>query len=378
MADPGAPLQVSCAAAAALTLNTWATGGKVETVSNPGTGGVLITDTSATWSPVPANCPVGGKVSACEGAVLEFTSGPHAGLEYDIATSTGSGSTLLLGEPLAAGTIAAGSAGDTFIVKDVQSVTGGITLGSLYGPPYPGDNGSGSVPTAINPCPNVADLTPSPGFLENVGTTTDTVLTALASAGIGIQAPVVIAAAPGAVGTLDWRIREAGPIPGAGDLDSDTIPNELDNCMWVPQTPTFGTPAGIPGNCDTDWDGFGNACDGDFNQTNSTTGADFNPGAGMFLPEFSFPTTPGTGTDMNCSGPPGVTGADFHAVGVPGGFLNNYLAPMGYPGPSGYACAGTFYIKNNCLGAGDPVPCCTGAGQGVGGNSPIGQFCSCP
>jgi hypothetical protein len=110
----------------------------------------------------------------------------------------------------------------------------------------------------------------------------------------------------------------AGP---STDTDGDGVFNVLDNCSSLKNAP--------PLDCDTDDDGYGNACDGDFDQNNLVTGGDFS---NKFVPSFKKGVDPGTGTDMDCNGL--VTGGDFSNRFVP-----NFKS--GKPGPSGLHCAGT-------------------------------------
>jgi hypothetical protein len=81
--------------------------------------------------------------------------------------------------------------------------------------------------------------------------------------------------------------------------------------------------------CDSDQDGYGNYCDGDFNQNGTVASNDYGH---YFVPDQTAGTDSGTGTDMNCDGV--VDAIDY----------SDYFVPQlgsGYPGPSGYACAGT-------------------------------------
>jgi len=112
----------------------------------------------------------------------------------------------------------------------------------------------------------------------------------------------------------------AGP---SADGDGDGVFNVLDNCSTIPNAGAL--------DCDTDDDGYGNFCDGDFNQSNSTNATDFST---RFLPDFKagVDKAPIDGTDMNCSG--GVNASDFSTR-----FLPNFK--LGKPGPSGLHCAGT-------------------------------------
>ena len=117
----------------------------------------------------------------------------------------------------------------------------------------------------------------------------------------------------------------AGP---ATDGDGDGVPDVIDNCSAVAN-------AGANG-CDDDIDGYGNFCDGDFNNDLVSDGIDFSP---LFLTDFGTgtQTTNGDGnpqgTDMNCDGV--VDGIDF---AVPF-FLTQF--GVGTPGASGLSCAGT-------------------------------------
>jgi thrombospondin type 3 repeat protein len=106
----------------------------------------------------------------------------------------------------------------------------------------------------------------------------------------------------------------------APDTDGDGTPDALDNCVTVAN-------AGAAF-CDTDTDGYGNACDGDFTQNFTVTSADFN---NKFLPDLMLGMDMGTGTDMTCNNT--VTSADFNNK-----FLPNLM--VGMPGPSGLGCAG--------------------------------------
>jgi len=110
----------------------------------------------------------------------------------------------------------------------------------------------------------------------------------------------------------------AGP---AADFDGDGVYNVLDNCSTIAN-------AGVL-SCDTDDDGYGNVCDGDFDQSNTVNATDFSA---KFLPAFGTGVDVGNGTDMDCSGV--VNATDFSAR-----FLPQFKA--GTPGPSGLHCAGT-------------------------------------
>ena len=119
----------------------------------------------------------------------------------------------------------------------------------------------------------------------------------------------------------------AGPAP---DGDNDTVPDVLDNCSALANAGALG--------CDTDVDGYGNACDGDFNQSNTSDATDFGT---IFLPDFVSGTDAGTGTDMNCGTTGGANVVD--ATDFSGFFLPQFT--QGVPGPSGLPCAGIVPCK---------------------------------
>jgi hypothetical protein len=108
----------------------------------------------------------------------------------------------------------------------------------------------------------------------------------------------------------------AGP---AEDDDLDGVMDLLDNCSLLSN----------PTQCDADHDGYGNRCDGDFDNNKLVTAADFGI---TFLPDFKKGKDGGKGTDMDCNGL--VTAGDFGT-----GFLPQFKA--GKPGPSSLYCAGT-------------------------------------
>lgn len=85
------------------------------------------------------------------------------------------------------------------------------------------------------------------------------------------------------------------------DSDSDLIPDVFDNCPFHPNGP-----GGASGSCvdqeDTRGAGFGNPCDGDFNDSGLTDGVDFTLMFGLLF-------LPGNAGDLNCSGL--TDGVDF-------------------------------------------------------------------
>jgi hypothetical protein len=110
----------------------------------------------------------------------------------------------------------------------------------------------------------------------------------------------------------------AGP---ALDHDEDGVYDVLDNCSDKDNQPPF--------DCDRDDDGYGNYCDGDFDNDNFIVPFDFTD---LFVPDFNVGLDSGIGSDMDCDGY--VVPADF----------TDYFVPSfgaGLPGPSGLHCAGT-------------------------------------
>ena len=107
------------------------------------------------------------------------------------------------------------------------------------------------------------------------------------------------------------------------DGDSDLVPDAFDNCVARANGPAEGS-----NQVDADQDGYGNACDSDYDQNFATTTLDFP----IFLDAFTG-VTPTTVTDHNGDG--ATTTLDFSL------FLADFQAPNGPPGPSGLACAGT-------------------------------------
>ena len=104
---------------------------------------------------------------------------------------------------------------------------------------------------------------------------------------------------------------------GSGaDGDGDTVIDALDNCSTLANA--------SPLDCDDDTDGYGNACDADYNDDGVTGVPDF----GTFTANFG--AAGDLETDHNCDNVTGVP--DF------GTFTGAFGGP---PGPSGLICAGT-------------------------------------
>ena len=107
--------------------------------------------------------------------------------------------------------------------------------------------------------------------------------------------------------------------PGT-DADSDSVCDPDDNCQLAVN----------PGQRDEDRDGYGNACDADFNNDGIVGAPDFATFGASFGQVFCDEDFDGI-VDLNGDGAVGAT--DFAFFGT------QYI--QGFPGPSGLACAGT-------------------------------------
>jgi hypothetical protein len=107
------------------------------------------------------------------------------------------------------------------------------------------------------------------------------------------------------------------------DADSDLVPDAFDNCLDIPNGPGEAS-----NQVDTDIDGYGEACDPDYDQDIVVGLTDFS----IFLGDFTT-GTPANGTDHDGDGVTGLT--DFSV------FVAFFSSSPAVPGPSGLACAGT-------------------------------------
>ena len=106
------------------------------------------------------------------------------------------------------------------------------------------------------------------------------------------------------------------------DTDGDLVPDAYDNCSDIDNGP------GDPSNqVDSNLDGYGNACDPDYDNNGATTTVDFN----TFFASFTGTFDPDTDHDSNGA----TTTTDFTT------FLNFFQNGNAPAGPSGLACAGT-------------------------------------
>jgi len=111
----------------------------------------------------------------------------------------------------------------------------------------------------------------------------------------------------------------AGSVVDSDLPSGDLVPDQFDNCRLVQNGPNQGS-----NQVDTDVDGYGNACDADYDNDFAVTTADFS----VFLTAFG-----GAGTETDHDGDGATTTADF-AV-----FLSQFGLP--FTADSGLACAGT-------------------------------------
>ncbi len=110
------------------------------------------------------------------------------------------------------------------------------------------------------------------------------------------------------------------------DADSDLVPDAFDNCSIGANGPNEGS-----NQSDCDGDGYGNACDADYDQDGIVTAADF----GWFLGAFGFVFPPAILDCRDHDEDNTITAADF------GVFLSQFGGP---PGPSNLTCADPLLI----------------------------------
>ncbi len=134
-------------------------------------------------------------------------------------------------------------------------------------------------------------------------------------------AGVAIAAAVSCFWFGPYSASAAGP-----DADGDGIPDVRDKCSADSRNAVANR------DYDSDCDGYGNACDADFDQSGDVSAADFSR---YFVTSFKTGVPSRQGTDMDCSGT--VDSTDFGDYFVPK-FRGVLGGPI--PGPSGLACAG--------------------------------------
>ena len=106
------------------------------------------------------------------------------------------------------------------------------------------------------------------------------------------------------------------------DTDGDLVPDAFDVCLTIPDGPNDAC-----NQADTNQDGYGNACDPDYDNNGATTTTDFN----VFFQAFT--GTPNPDADHDCNG--ATTTVDFTL------YFTYFAAPTAPAGPSGLACAGT-------------------------------------
>jgi hypothetical protein len=109
-----------------------------------------------------------------------------------------------------------------------------------------------------------------------------------------------------------------GAKAGSLDTDGDGVFDVDDNCSSNPN----------PNQCDSDQDGYGNICDGDFDQNGIVDASDFP----IFIARHATAVDSGKNEDMDCNCC--VNANDFDGYFLP-------QISQGFPGPSGRACQGT-------------------------------------
>ena len=125
----------------------------------------------------------------------------------------------------------------------------------------------------------------------------------------------------GAILTALLTICSNASLSQISDSDADLVPDAFDNCLIVANGPNDGS-----NQTDSDLDGYGNACDPDYNNDWTVNTSDYS----ILLSSL---TGPGTVTDHDGNGI--VTVTDFAL------FLEHFTnVPFNVPGPTGLSCAG--------------------------------------
>jgi hypothetical protein len=91
------------------------------------------------------------------------------------------------------------------------------------------------------------------------------------------------------------------------DTDCDAVPDIVDNCVFVPNGAINEPPGALVAQCDTDGDGWGNACDADVDNSGIIGGPDYGPITANFTAA-GYPLA----FDVNCDGV--VGGPDYGPI----------------------------------------------------------------
>jgi len=135
----------------------------------------------------------------------------------------------------------------------------------------------------------------------------------------------------GAAAALSLLIAGASLNVSAGpndDVDGDGVKNLVDNCIDV-SNPNSADQDNQSGPLDSDRDGFGNSCDGDFNQNGSVNTQDFAVFSAAYNTAYPGSVAYVDNVDMNSNG--SINTQDFAL------FSASYA--HGVPGPSSWGCA---------------------------------------
>ncbi len=122
------------------------------------------------------------------------------------------------------------------------------------------------------------------------------------------------------------------------DTDTDLVPDQFDNCKNYKNGPNPNPITGQTSNqVDTDIDGWGNACDGDFDNTAASTswlvaGSDF----AIFVTNFGGSSAAARESDL--TGDLLISGTDFSRFVA---LFGSNMTGAGSTSESGLACRGT-------------------------------------